>query len=192
MIVLLLGAAGLVGREVLSLLIEDDSIERIHLLSRRSVRYEHPKLKEFINPLDAMKKSIEDFQVDAVLCCLETTIKAAGSRDQFRLVDLDYPLDAAKLAKENQVETFAVITSLGANSKSIIFYSRVKGELEENLSRVGFKNLHIVRPSILVGERKESRPGESAGIFFAQIAKPLFLGLFENMRVPKSMKLLVS
>ncbi len=174
--VLLLGSTGLVGSEVLKLALADPTIEKVHLLARHNSGVESSKIIEFIGPLDEMDKHPEAFSVDAVICCLGTTIKKAGSKAQFKMVDYNYPLAAAKLAKESGVKSYCIVTALGANSKSKVFYNRVKGELERDLKGLAFQRLAIVRPSIIVGVRKERRFGEAVGIFAAKMLSPLFIG----------------
>ncbi len=174
--ILLLGATGLVGNKVLDLLLADPQVSKVNVLSRRPTGNVDPKLEEFIGSLHEMDNSPQAFAVDAVLCCLGTTIKKAGSQEKFKLVDYEFPLQAAQIAKEKGVEKFAVITALGSNADSKIFYNKVKGELERDLIQLGLKNLFIIRPSIIVGERKESRPGEAIGIVAAKLLSPLFIG----------------
>lgn len=176
MVVLVLGATGLVGSKVMDLLLQDENVQKIHVLGRRSCGIDHPKINEFIGPLSEMAGKSAAFHVDAVYCCLGTTIKTAGSKEAFRAVDYQYPLDAGKIAKECGVETFVVVSALGSKANSKIFYNRVKGEMERDLSQIGLKNLYIVRPSIIIGERNESRPGEAFGIMVAKIMDPLFIG----------------
>jgi uncharacterized protein YbjT (DUF2867 family) len=174
--VLLLGATGLVGSKVLQLLLEDPEIQKVHVLGRRPCGVEHLKLQEFIGPLDEMEKHPEAFQVQSVLCCLGTTIKKVGTQEKFKQVDYEYPMQAARLAQSAGVDSFGVITALGANAKSRVFYNRVKGELEEELKKLKLKKLFIIRPSIIVGSRQEKRFGEGIGIAIAKIIDPLFIG----------------
>lgn len=122
---------------------------------------EHPKLKQTIVDWDKLEQYKEQFEgVHAVFCCLGTTIKKAGSQAQFERVDLDYPLKAATIAKDNGVKQFLSVSSMGANAKSRNFYSRVKGRTEEGLIAIGFQGLHLFRPSLLLGQRDEFRLGE--------------------------------
>jgi len=159
---LLLGATGLVGGHCLELLLCDDAYERIVTLSRRAVRREHQKLTSHVVHFDELEASAPSFQAQDLFCCLGTTIKQAGSREAFRRVDFDLPLAAARLALSRGTEQFLLVSSLGADARSSIFYSRVKGELEEAVSQLPFRAVNIFRPSLLTGERAAVRPGERA------------------------------
>lgn len=174
--VLLLGATGLVGSKLLELLINDSKIDKIHLISRRSCEIDSDKIIEFIGPLSEMQNYEEAFNVNSVYCCLGTTIKKAKSKENFRKVDYDFPLQAAKLAKKANVESFCVITALGASSNSSVFYNQVKGELEDSLNELSLNKIIIIRPSLIIGDRNEKRMAESIGIGLIKIIGPLFLG----------------
>ena len=106
------------------------------------------------------KKMRQDLITDVLISALGTTIKKAGSKEEFMKIDHDLPLDISRIAKEEGCRTMILISSMGANSKSNIFYSRVKGLLEESLEKVGFEEFHILRPSLLLGKRNETRPAE--------------------------------
>jgi uncharacterized protein YbjT (DUF2867 family) len=109
---------------------------------------------------ERLDRAAEQFAVDAIVCALGTTMRQARSRERFRRVDFDYPLEAARLARARGVPHFLLVSALGANARSRIFYNRVKGELEEALGGQGFPSLTIVRPSLLLGSRREFRLGE--------------------------------
>ncbi len=160
-IAMVLGATGLVGRAVTEELLNREGWDEVRVLVRRSMDLEHPKLKQTIVDWDKLEQYKEQFEgVHAVFCCLGTTIKKAGSQAQFERVDLDYPLKAATIAKDNGVKQFLSVSSMGANAKSRNFYSRVKGRTEEGLIAIGFQGLHLFRPSLLLGQRDEFRLGE--------------------------------
>lgn len=165
--VLLLGATGLVGHEVLSLLLADADVSRVVVIGRRPAGTTHPKLEEHVFDLGDMAAHPHFFAVDQVVCALGTTIKVAGSQERFRVVDHDYPLTAAHLAKSQGAKHYLLVSSMGADASSRIFYSRVKGELERELIAIGFRSTTIVRPSLLLGDRAESRFGERLAARFA-------------------------
>ena len=152
--VLLLGATGLVGRHTLPLLLEDDSITRVVTMSRRPLGVAHRKLQELPFELEKMP------DVDQILCALGTTMKVAGSEEAFRKVDYDYPLEAARIGLTRGASHYLLISSRGANAKSRIFYTRVKGEVEQALIDLGYPGTTILRPSFLTGPRDEFRLGE--------------------------------
>lgn len=157
---LVLGATGLIGKELVRILLENGQYEKIQLLVRRPVEFNNKKCDTHIVNFDELHKYSALFQVDDVYCCLGTTIKKAKTKDAFRRVDYEYPVESAKLAKNNGAEKFLIVSSMGADANSRIFYSRVKGELEESLRRLNFPSLQIFRPSLLLGNREEFRFGE--------------------------------
>jgi uncharacterized protein YbjT (DUF2867 family) len=161
--VLLLGATGLVGGQLLPLLLVDDSIERVVVVSRRPTGSLHRKLDEHVLELGSMESHSFLFEVDQIFCALGTTIKQAGSQEQFRATDHDLPLTAARLGLSKGARHFLLVSALGASASSRVFYNRVKGELEDDLRSLHYPALTIVRPSLLVGPRKQKRLGEEVG-----------------------------
>ncbi len=174
--VLILGSTGLVGSRLLDLMLQDTKVERIHLISRRSCGIDHQKIIEYITPLNKMENFEEAFRVDACYCCLGTTIKKAGGKKEFELIDHAFPLKAATLARKNNVPQFVVVSALGATTESSFFYSRVKGNLERDLKKLDLEFLHIVRPSLIIGTRDERRPAEALAMIGFKLFKPLFVG----------------
>ena len=160
--VLLVGATGLVGRECLRLLLADSAFGRIAVLTRRplSPDVRSPKLETHVVDFDHLNEYDALFAVDAIVCALGTTIRQAGSRTRFRTVDYEYPLAFARLGRRQGCEHFLIVSALGANPRSRVFYNRVKGELEDALRALGYPRLTIVRPSLLLGPRAELRLGE--------------------------------
>ncbi len=167
---LILGATGLVGGELLALLLADPEYRQVTVLVRRNLPQTHPKLAQRVVDFKDLARGADAFLVDDVFCCLGTTIKKAGSQEAFRVVDYAYPLESAKLAVRQGAGQYLIITALGANARSSVFYNRVKGEVEEAISKLPIKSLHIFRPSLLLGNRQESRPGEKIAI---AVMKPL-------------------
>jgi uncharacterized protein YbjT (DUF2867 family) len=157
--VLLLGATGLVGRELLKLLLADDGVARLTVLARRPTGANHAKLDEHVIELSAMRE--EHFAgVDQIFCALGTTIRTAGSEEQFRVVDHDLPLLAARVGLGAGARHFLLVSALGAKRNSRFFYNRVKGEVEDGLLALGYPSVTIARPSLLLGARAEFRLGE--------------------------------
>lgn len=179
---ILAGASGLVGGELLSILLAGDEYEKVIVLGRRSLNIEHPKLQEFIIEFDRMDDYQEFFHVDEVFCCLGTTIKKAGSKEAFKKVDVDYVLSLAKTAREMNVKKFLLVSSIGADSRSKIFYSRMKGLAEEGLKEIGFDYLHIFQPSLLLGERNEVRSGEHAAMIISKRISFIFRGSLKKYK----------
>ncbi len=159
---LLAGATGLVGRECLDLLLRCGSFSSVTALVRRPIpgRMTEGTLRVAVVDFDHLEKHADLFSVDVAVCALGTTIHAAGSRQAFRRVDHDYPLQIARMARANGSVKFILVSALGADPASRVFYSRVKGELEEAVGALGYPALTILRPSVLLGDREEFRPGE--------------------------------
>jgi uncharacterized protein YbjT (DUF2867 family) len=158
---LLLGATGLVGGHVLDLLLEDPAYGSVVTLGRRAAPREHPRLRQETVDFSRLHNVSDRIRAQDVFCCLGTTIRAAGSREAFRRVDLDYPRAAAEAAARNGAERFLLVSAMGADPDSSIFYNRVKGEAEEAVRTLPFQEVVILRPSLLLGERAEHRPGEA-------------------------------
>ena len=152
------GASGLVGSALLPLLLDCDDYEKIISVGRKKLPIEHPKLQQI--QLYSFDLTALNIHCDHVYCCLGTTIRTAGSKEQFIKVDYDYPIELAKVSLKNGATSFTVITAIASDENSRWFYSRVKGKLENELKILGFNNLNILRPSMLLGHRKEFRLGE--------------------------------
>ncbi|WP_040952124.1 oxidoreductase [Gorillibacterium massiliense] len=175
---LLLGASGLVGNHLLQALLADEDYGKVAVLVRRPLAISHPRLTVVETDFDNLDSASEYFAVDDVFCCLGTTIKKAGSQIAFSKVDLEYPLAAARLAAWQDVRSFHAVSSLGADAKSRIFYSRTKGLMEAGLKQSGIPSVHIYRPSLLLGKRKEHRPGEETAAVVSRRLPFLFSGPF--------------
>ncbi len=164
---LVIGATGLVGRHVIEKALADTRIGSIIAPGRRSCAI-HPKLLSPIVDFDSLPESAPWWQADAIICTLGTTIKVAKTREAFRHVDYDYPLAAARLAKEHGTPAFVLTSAIGADTGSRFFYNRVKGEVERDLAGIGFASLTFVRPGLIGGKRDKSRPMETVlGVFKA-------------------------
>lgn len=162
----MIGATGLVGREAVRALLADPACTSVLAVTRRPTGFHDAKFREQIVDFEQLEPALAGESADVALCCLGTTQKQAGSQAQFRHIELDYSLAFARAAKVAGVRHFLIVTALGADAKSLFFYNRVKGELEQALSAMGFPALTIVRPSLLVGDRQERRLGE-------KLAEPL-------------------
>ena len=159
---LLAGASGLVGGECLRALVAEPGYERIVVLTRRDLgaAAHNAKVTQTIIDFSGLEKAIEGVRADHVFCALGTTIRKAGPQQKFREVDLDYPIRFATAARRGGASHFSVVSALGAHSSAPFFYSRVKGEMEDALRRMGWPSLAIFRPSVIAGDRGESRPFE--------------------------------
>jgi uncharacterized protein YbjT (DUF2867 family) len=157
---LMLGATGLVGSHLLQRVLDASRYDVVTSLVRRPSGNMHPKLKEVPVMFDELALFRNSIRGDDVFCCLGTTLRAAGSREAFRKVDEEYVVNAAHLALQNGAVRFFLISSVGANPRSSFFYTQVKGEVERTISAMPFPSVVILRPSMLLGERKEKRPAE--------------------------------
>ncbi len=171
----IVGATGLTGGYLLSELLESDYYDQVIALSRRPLDG-HPCQKNLIGGYDDLDTLAGEIRGDDIYCCLGTTIKTAGSRENFRRVDYDYPIRVAELAFKNGAEQFLIITAMGANSQSSVFYNRVKGEVEHRLKEIPYTALHIFRPALLLGARKEKRMGETVAQGIFRVFNFLFVG----------------
>ena len=179
---LLVGATGLVGSELLNLLVNDDNFSTITALTRKPLNIKNTKVNEVLVDFNTLENHSESIKADVVFCCLGTTIKTAGSKDAFKKVDYEYPLKIAKIAKQNGANTYNIITALGADKNSVFFYNKVKGEIQEALQNLGFEQLNIIQPSLLLGEREEKRMSEGIGQKLAPIFNNLMIGGLKKYR----------
>ncbi len=154
---IVLGATGLTGRLLVEELINDLRYSEIKLFSRRTIGFEHPVLKEFIIDVLDLERYSSFFIADEVYCCIGTTKAKNADPKVYHNIDYGIPVAAAKLCKENNINTIAIISAIGANKDSAFFYNKTKGEMEEKIRVQKIKNTYILRPSILTGKRTESR-----------------------------------
>ena len=158
---LIVGATGLVGRELVKTLLQTKYYNKVNIVVRKKLSIVHPRLEQYRMTFEEWDELSSDmfYQTD-VYCTLGTTRKKAGSKENFRLVDYEYVLKMAQLAKKYQAKKFIVVTAMGADIKSLFFYNRVKGELEQALIELQLPQLIIIRPSLILGDRYEHRFGE--------------------------------
>lgn len=178
---IVVGATGLVGSELIKLLCESEEYVSVTAIARRKLDYEHTKLVTKVRLFDQLEESDIDF-ADELFCCLGTTMKKAGSREEFEKVDVEYPLQVASLAKKRGIPHIIVMSAFSANESSLFYYNKVKGKLEKELASLELPQLSIIRPSLLVGERKEFRLGEKFGEWLLKGLNPLLIGPLKNYR----------
>lgn len=156
------GATGLIGSFLLEKLLADDRYEKVVALVRKELP-PHDKLEQVVLvDFDQLESINSSLKADDVFCCLGTTIAKAESKENFKKIDLEAPVKLAEMARANGAQQYLVVSALGADKNSRIFYNQVKGEMEEQLKDLGYETVHIFRPSLLYGPRKEKRTGEDA------------------------------
>lgn len=170
---LILGASGLTGKELLQILLDDPLYNRVIIYVRKAMEISHPKLQQEIVDYEKMDTGV---QADDIFCCLGTTIKKAGCQEAFRQVDLVYPQKIAALQRAAGSERFLLISAVGADERSSVFYSRTKGQVERAVKALEFPCLYIFRPSLIMGKRTERRTGEKIAMALAKIISPLITG----------------
>jgi len=184
--VILVGASGLIGSNLLSELIRSEAISEILLLVRKSTGSSSFKVKELIVNFDEPNSYSIDIQADIIFSCLGTTKSETPNSELYRQIDLGYPLNLAKLGQKNGVAQFHIISSLGADTGSSNSYLKLKGELEQELKKLTIPSLHIYQPSFLIGERKKDRLTEKIMIPIFRLIDPLLIGPLKKYRSIKA------
>ena len=179
---LLFGASGLVGSHLLNQLIKDTNYSKIKLFVRSVTEIIDPKVEIIKTDFNNLQNYKEDVKGDDCFFCIGTTKQNSSNKDEYRRVELDIPKEIAKIAKLNLVNSFIFVSAIYANPKSSGDYVRFKGLVEEGLKRLNFPKLALMRPSFLMGDRKEKRVGEKIGIFVFKLLSPLLLGPIKKMR----------
>ena len=180
---LIVGATGAVGRHCLSLLLEDSDYDQITVISRKPLSLKNQKLRSVKVDFEQLD-SVEDeaFKVNDVYCCLGTTMSKAGSKEAFRRVDYEYPIKIAQLSKQQGASRYFLISAIGADANSKIFYNRTKGELESSLKDLNFESYIVFRPSLLIGEREGFRLSEFMAGLLLKLIGVFLLGPLSKYR----------
>ncbi len=176
---LIAGATGLVGKQCLYKLLENPNYDHVYALVRKPLEITHEKLKQIAFDYEDFTKLEILWKVDDVFCCLGTTMKTAGTKEAFYKVDYTFIVKLGEYFSNREAVNFLLISAIGADANSPIFYSKVKGETEEAVSKLNYKGIFIFQPSFLVGDREQFRLGEMIGLSIAQLVSPL---LFGNMK----------
>lgn len=178
---IVLGATGLTGGILVDKLLTYEAIEEIRLFSRNSLGIKNPKIKEYLLDLFELENNASNFKADLVFCCIGTTKAKTPDKETYRKIDYGIPVTAAKLCRQNGIDTFLVVSAMGADPKSNVFYNRTKGEMERDVLQNEIPNTYILQPSLIGGTREEKRIGER----FAQ----MMMGVF-GFLVPKKYKMI--
>ena len=185
---LVFGSSGLIGGHLLNQLIKNDNYNKIKLFVRSEPVINEPKIeiiKTDFNNLESCKYNIKG---DDCFFCIGTTKQNSPNKNEYQKVELDLPKEIAKIAKDNLIKSFIFISSIYANQNSSGDYVKFKGLVEEELKKLNFSNLGILRPSFLMGDRKEKRVGEKIGILTFRLLSPLLLGPLKKMKPINSEK----
>ncbi len=184
--VLVAGASGLIGSELIKLLLVNQNIIEILAFVRKPLTISHPKLTPLIITFDELEKVSNEFYGDSLYCCLGSTLKKTPDLSDYRKVDHDYPVKLAELSQQHNINQFHLITALGANSHSKQFYLKLKGDTEEAIKTRFSKSLHIYQPALLTGNRLENRRFEKTFILLMKIVNPLLVGALRKYRSIKA------
>jgi uncharacterized protein YbjT (DUF2867 family) len=179
---LVFGSSGLVGGHLLSQLIENDDYNKIKIFVRSEPEINNSKVEIIKTDFNNLENHKEDIKGDDCFFCIGTTKQNSPDKSEYRRVELEVPKQVAQIAKSNSVNSFVFVSSGYADPKSSGDYLKFKGEVEEELKRLNFPKLGIMRPSFLLGDRKEKRVGEKIGIFVFKLLSPLFLGPLKKMK----------
>lgn len=188
-----IGATGLVGSALVQQLLNDDAFDRVRILVRRAVDLQHPKLEICITDFSDYEQYRQQLGTgDCIFCCIGTTMaQVKGDKKLYRSIDFDIPVNAARFGKAAGFQQYLLVSAIGANSKSRIFYSRLKGEVEEVIATFGFNSFHVFRPSFLKGNRKEQRRGERMGIALFSLFQLLIPSNYKGIHVKDVAKAMV-
>ena len=179
---LVFGSSGLIGSHLLNQLIENNNYNKIKIFVRSESEISDPKVEIIKTNFNNLQNHKEDIIGDDCFVCIGTTKQNSPDKNEYKRMELDVPKEIAQIAKSNLVNSFIFVSALYANSKSSGDYVRFKGLVEEELKRLNFPKFGIMRPSFLMGNRKEKRVGEKIGIFVFKILSPLLLGPLKKMR----------
>jgi len=185
---LVFGSSGLVGGQLLNQLIENDNYNKIKIFVRSEPKNHNPKVEIIKTDFNNLENHKEDIKGDDCFFCIGTTKQNSPDKNEYRRVELDIPKEIAQITKSNSLNSFVFVSSGFADPKNSGDYLKFKGLVEEELKRLSFNKLGIMRPSFLLGDRKEKRLGEKLGIFLFKLLSPLFLGPLKKMKPIQSEK----
>ena len=179
-----LGATGLIGEQLVQQLLNDPVFSKVRILVRRPVKLSHSKLEVQIVDFDDLVEFRSKLgKGDCIFCCIGTTQKKVkGDKDRYRKIDVDIPVNAAKMGKDAGYTSYLLVSSVGANAQAANFYLKLKGEVENEIAAINFDSFHVFRPSILLGKRNEFRIGERVGKIVMQAVSGLLLGNLKKYR----------
>ncbi|MBC7381527.1 MAG: NAD(P)H-binding protein [Bacteroidia bacterium] len=173
---LVIGATGLIGRSLVYELLKSNEYDKVVVMARKDLVIRHTKLEQYLIDFDSLEHYQDYMQVNDVFCCLGSTRAKTPDLNMYRKIDYEYPITIAKLALARGAEQFLLVSSMGADKRSRIFYNRVKGDVEDAITRLNYPILHIFRPALLLGNRLEKRPMEMISKFLFKVLNPFLIG----------------
>ena len=179
---IILGATGLTGGILLHRLLKDDRYSKIKLFSRSSVKLDHPKIEEHLIDMLHLREHSELFIADEVFCCVGTTKSKTPDKEKYHNIDYGIPVSAARLCKTNGITTIIIVSALGANPDSSIFYNRTKGDMEKAVLEFNIPSTYILQPSLIDSKRQERRMGEYLFIQLMRLINPVLVGKLKKYR----------
>ncbi|MBS9779287.1 MAG: NAD-dependent epimerase/dehydratase family protein [Moraxellaceae bacterium] len=179
---IILGATGLTGSHLLDKLLASDDYQQVKIFTRRMTGNTHPKLTEIICDLLNLGEHADEFIADEVFCCIGTTKAKTPNKNLYHAIDYGIPVTCAELAERNKIPTLSVISAIGADANSSVFYSRTKGEMEQDVLQYDIANILIYRPSLIYGERADNRLGEKVGMAVVKGLQNAMIGKLQKYR----------
>ena len=179
---IILGATGLTGGILLHRLLKDDRYSKIKLFSRSSVKLDHPKIEEHLTDMFNLSYHSTSFTADEVFCCVGTTKSKTPDKEKYHNIDYGIPVSAARLCKTNGITTIIIVSALGANPDSSIFYNRTKGDMEKAVLEFNIPSTYILQPSLIDSKRQERRMGEYLFIQLMRLINPVLVGKLKKYR----------
>jgi len=176
------GASGLIGNALLQIILDGSGYDEVLILVRKELPVQHKKLKQLVVDYTRLREYANELKGDAMFCCLGTTRKNTPDENEYRKIDHDYPLQLAEIAKQNGIGQYHLVSAASANASSSVFYSRLKGETENDIIKVPIQGLHIYRPMLLTGNRKDTRTGEGIATAIFKVLNPILVGGLKRYR----------
>jgi len=183
---IILGASGLTGSLLLEKLLNDNRYDSIKLFGRKKISGLSSKVVQFTGNMLDLESFKTVFTGDEVYCCIGTTAKKTPNKGLYKEIDYGIPVAAAKLSKKNKIGVFLVVSAIGSDAKSSVFYNKTKGEMERDVLAEKIENTYILQPSIIGGNRNETRIGEKIGLFVFKLVQPLFIGKLKKYRITEA------
>jgi uncharacterized protein YbjT (DUF2867 family) len=176
------GASGLTGSSLLEILLHEPGYGEVLILVRKELPLQHPKLKQLVVDFDRLESHSDEITGDVIFSCLGSTRKKTPGLETYRKIDHDYPVQLAQIALKNKISQFHLVSSMGADAGTSNFYTKMKGETEEDLKKVGLPSLQIYRPAFITGDRKEHRSSEKVLTVIMKLIDPLLIGSLKKYR----------